>query len=89
MPKSKREAEPPTGLYAMHLPEACKRLGFSLRTGNRVVAEGRFPIPHLPMCGVRRYRFSSADVDRYLQGAVDVGPSKPLRGSLRILPKPA
>lgn len=52
--------------HAVYLPEACRRLGFSLRTGTQLLAEGRFPVPPLPQLGVRRHRFSSADLDRYL-----------------------
>jgi predicted DNA-binding transcriptional regulator AlpA len=51
---------------AVSLPEACARLGLSIRTGNRLVAEGRFPIPELPQLGVKRHRYSSAVIDEYL-----------------------
>ena len=48
------------------LAEACQRLGFCQRTGEKLLAEGRFPVPHLPSIGVRRYRFSSTVIDEYL-----------------------
>jgi len=52
---------------AVYLPEACQRLGFSVRSGKRLVASGRFPIPELPQLGVRRHRFSSVHIDEYLR----------------------
>ena len=55
--------------HAVYLPEACRRLGLSRRSATRMLADGRFPIPALPQLGVRRYRFSSVDLDRYLQTA--------------------
>lgn len=55
---------------AVKLPEACRRLGFSIRTGERLLAEGRFPVPELPRLGPRtHHRFSSADIDAYLATA--------------------
>jgi len=53
--------------HAVLLPEACRRLGFSLKSGYRLVAEGRFPVPALPSCGIRRLRYSSVHIDEYLQ----------------------
>lgn len=46
----------------------CQRIGISIRTGERLLAEGRFPIPELPRL-TRRHRFSPADIDRYLDRA--------------------
>lgn len=52
---------------ALTLDDVCQRLGFSSRTGRKLVAEGRFPIPALPMVGLRRHRYSSVHVDDYLR----------------------
>jgi predicted DNA-binding transcriptional regulator AlpA len=52
---------------ALLLPEACRRLGLSLRTGEMLVAAGRFPIPELPQLGIRRHRYSSVHIDEYLR----------------------
>jgi predicted DNA-binding transcriptional regulator AlpA len=57
---------------AVDLRVACERLGMSVRTGERRLAEGRFPIPELPR--PRRARgvkhlFSSVVIDRYLNDA--------------------
>lgn len=52
---------------ALYLAEACQRLGLSLRSGHRLLAEGRFPVPHLPMLNVRRLRFSSVHIEAYLR----------------------
>lgn len=51
---------------ALYLPDACKRLGIAVRTANRLLQQGRFPIPALPSIGVRRLRFSSTVIDEYL-----------------------
>lgn len=61
-------------LRAVDLAECCRRLGISRRTGERLVAEGRFPIPDLPRLGQGgskrpRRTFSSHDVDLYLREA--------------------
>jgi excisionase family DNA binding protein len=51
---------------ALSLQDACDRLGISKRTGQLLIAEGRFPVPKLPSLGLRKHRFSSADLDEYL-----------------------
>lgn len=61
-------------LRAIDLGECCRRIGISRRTGERLVAEGRFPIPELPRLGQEgskrpRRTFSSSDVDDYLWDA--------------------
>jgi predicted DNA-binding transcriptional regulator AlpA len=57
---------------AVDLRVACDRLGMSVRTGERRLAEGTFPIPELPRHrrarGVK-HRFSSVDIERYLRQA--------------------
>jgi excisionase family DNA binding protein len=54
---------------ALSLQDACDRLGISKRTGHVLLAEGRFPVPKLPSLGLRKHRFSSADLDDYLRTA--------------------
>lgn len=55
------------GGQAIKFPEACDRLGFSVRTGRRLIAEGRFPVPELPRINQRsHHRYSSIDIDWYL-----------------------
>lgn len=59
-------------LRAVRLAEACALLGFSVRTGERLLADGRFPVPELPRLLNRRgspHRFSTADLRRYLDSA--------------------
>lgn len=60
-------------LRALTLREACERLAISVRTAERMLALGRFPIPALPHLSLGRQkqhrRFSSADVDEYLTRA--------------------
>lgn len=52
------------------LREACARTGISYGYGRRLVAAGRFPIPALPRLGRRgRHRYSTVDIDRYLNTA--------------------
>lgn len=62
------------GLKAIGLRECCARIDVSYRTGKRLMAEGRFPVPELPRLG-RRHRFSEVLVNRYLAEAsvADVG----------------
>lgn len=55
-------------MRAVGLKVACELLGISVRTGERLLADGRFPIPELPRV-TWRHRFSSADIDRYLEEA--------------------
>lgn len=62
----RQETGDPRAPHAVYLPDACRRLGLSVRSAERLLAEGRFPVPALPQLGVRRHRFSSADLDRYL-----------------------
>lgn len=57
---------------AVRLAEACARLGFSVSTGEKLLAVGRFPVPELPRLVNRRgspHRFSSAAIDTYLRRA--------------------
>ena len=61
-------------LRAVNLAECCRRIGVSLATGERLVAEGRFPIPALPRLGQEgskrpRRTYSTHDIDRYLREA--------------------
>ena len=56
-----------TAPHAVSLPEACQLLGLSRRTADRLLAQGRFPIPALPSLGVRKYRFSSVLIETYLR----------------------
>jgi predicted DNA-binding transcriptional regulator AlpA len=63
-----------TELRAVDLAECCRRLGISRRTGERLIREGRFPIPELPRLGqegsvLPRRTYSTADIDRYLDTA--------------------
>jgi hypothetical protein len=54
---------------AVRLQVACDLLGISKRTGERLLAEGRFPVPELPRLAKKRgspHLFSTADIDRYL-----------------------
>lgn len=71
--RSRRSARPPGDPVmqprALSLEETCQRLGISKRTGEHLIAEGRFPIPGLPSLGLRRHRFSSATLDAYLTTA--------------------
>jgi predicted DNA-binding transcriptional regulator AlpA len=59
------------GHCAVDLGECCRRLGISRRTGERLVAEGRFPIPELPRLGTGRGRrtYSTYDIELYLRDA--------------------
>lgn len=61
-------------LRGVDLAECCRRLGISRRTGERLICEGRFPIPELPPLGQEgsrrpRRTYSTADIDRYLDTA--------------------
>lgn len=56
------------------LAECCRRLGISRRTGERLVAEGRFPIPALPALGQEgsrrpRRTYSTYEIELYLREA--------------------
>lgn len=52
------------------LRRCCERIGISVRTGERLIAEGKFPIPELPRLTPRaHHRFSTADIDLYLERA--------------------
>ena len=64
--------------HAVDLAECCRRLGISLRMGERLVAAGKFPIPELPdlpgrlpgAAGRRVHRtFSTYEIDAYLRDA--------------------
>jgi excisionase family DNA binding protein len=58
-----------TLVEVLTLAEVCQRLRISKRTGEKLLADGRFPIPTLPTLGVRKHRFSSATLDEYLRTA--------------------
>ena len=64
-----REAESSAPIEVLTLAEVCQRLRISKRTGEKLLAEGRFPIPEMPNLGVRRHRFSSATLEAYLRTA--------------------
>jgi predicted DNA-binding transcriptional regulator AlpA len=55
-------------MSAVSFRVCCQLLGLSVRTGERLLAQGRFPIPELPRLTHRR-TFSQADIDRYLDQA--------------------
>lgn len=57
---------------AVGLVDCAALIGWSVRTAERALAEGTFPVPHLPRRRRQRgspYRFSSYEIDRYLQDA--------------------
>lgn len=59
---------------AVDLAECCRRIGISRRTGERLVAEGRFPIPALPALGQEgsrrpRRTYSTYEIELYLREA--------------------
>ena len=47
----------------------CEVLGLSRTTAKRKLAAGTFPIPALPRLFHSKYRFSAAQIDRYLARA--------------------
>ena len=53
-------------IKAVTLREACERLSINYRTGQRYIAQGTFPIPHLPRRGRQHLRFSEAQIDAHL-----------------------
>ena len=57
-----------TSARALRLAEVAERLAISTRAIRRQVARGTFPIPELPSLD-RIHRWSSVDVDRYLETA--------------------
>lgn len=56
-------------LCAVDLGECCRRLGISRRAGERLLTEGRFPIPELPNLGLRVHRYSTFEIELYLREA--------------------
>jgi hypothetical protein len=74
-------------LRAVDLAECCRRIGISYRTGERLIAEGRFPIPSLPglSTGLKRplRRFSTHEIDLYLREA-SVDDARPQRRQMRV-----
>lgn len=49
------------------LRECCRRIGVGYRTGERYVADGRFPVPELKRLTPRSpHRFSTVEIDLYL-----------------------
>ena len=63
--------------YAVQLAEACRRLGISQRYGEKLIGEGRFPVPEVKrLPGMSRHRFSARVIEEYLrdQSTADVKP---------------
>lgn len=57
-------------LQAVGLPEACRALDISHRHGQRLIAEGKFPVPALPRVSpTAHYKFSLHDLASYLSEA--------------------
>lgn len=56
-------------LRGVDLAECCRRLGISRRAGERLLADGRFPIPELPNLGLRLHRYSTYEIELYLREA--------------------
>lgn len=55
---------------AIGFTETCQRLGFSPRQGERLIRDGRFPIPAVPrVAGQSRHRFSEYVINEYLRDA--------------------
>lgn len=54
---------------AVSLKEAARRCGWSYGTARHKVLTGTFPIPALPRRGREPWKFSEADIDRYLSSA--------------------
>jgi hypothetical protein len=55
---------------AVSFTVCCGLLGISIRTGQRRLADGTFPVPSLPRLRARsHYKFSSVEIDRYLSEA--------------------
>src|SRR5687767_1048002 len=88
-PPSRRPKSATEGLMSVsrgvRLPEACRRLGFSVRTGRRRLADGTFPIPYLPRVGQSAYIFSTVLIDEYLADESTKDVAKMLRRSLRVI----
>lgn len=55
-------------MKAVSFRVCCARIGIAPRTGERLLAEGRFPIPELPRL-TRTHRYSELDIQRYLDRA--------------------
>jgi hypothetical protein len=59
-------------MNAVGFKQCCELIGLSVRTGERLIATGRFPVPELPRAVNKRgskHRFSTADINRYLDRA--------------------
>lgn len=57
---------------AIGLKEACQLLGYCHRHGQRLIANGTFPVPELPWRGGRtHHKFSLKDVESYLASALN------------------
>jgi predicted DNA-binding transcriptional regulator AlpA len=56
------------GREVIGLAECCHRIGISVRTGEKLIADGRFPIPELPRI-TRTHRFAAREIDLYLEHA--------------------
>jgi hypothetical protein len=55
---------------AVSFAVCCARIGISVRTGKRRLAEVTFPIPELPRLTLRGpHKYSSVEIDRYLNEA--------------------
>jgi predicted DNA-binding transcriptional regulator AlpA len=79
MPQSKNHDPNNADARALSLEETCARIGISRRSAERLLSEGRFPIPPLPRV-TRRWRFSSYDVDLYLREASTADSNSRTRG---------
>lgn len=59
-----------TPATAISFKACCDRLGVSYRTGERMLADGTFPIPELPRRAPKSpHRYSTVDIDAYLATA--------------------
>lgn len=54
------------GGYAVRFPECCRRIGMSVRKGEHLRRMKRFPIPSLERIGTEHLRYSSVEIDLYL-----------------------
>lgn len=60
-------------VVAVGLREASRRIGIGYSTAQRLISEGRFPIPALPRLSARsHHRFSTSDIEAYLLEASTV-----------------
>lgn len=57
------------GRVTLTLAETARQLGISPRHAQRLMADGRFPVPPLPRMGREPWRFSAHSIDRYVRRA--------------------